>query len=337
MAGAKAKQAASSKKSTAYAKAAEKQALANAQAAANAKKTAAAKTAESKAKVAASGPTAPAGSNGEWAAAHFSQGAATEAQTTPKKSKVIDPFLLPEEQQAWDDLKANSAREIIDLDYNLTKSGSDTAYGILQAQRKAERDSAQTIGNMIARGLFQSSIKDGDLADIAVSSKSRQELLSSALASLATYTESRKKSIGEALARAEINYNSKAVANAKEITPEPDPETNAPASTTSTATPAPAAPAAPTAASAQQAAFAQAAAAAHATAQAQTAASQATVAAQQAATPKGPWSSTGKVGMGAGLTPKVWTAPQSGHVGMGSGIKFPKAPTPPKVKKTNGR
>lgn len=175
-----------------------------------------------------------------WAAAYNAghPAAPAAASSAPAPSRHVDPFLTPEEQLAWDQTRGNAAQQVIDLNYNLSKSQADTAYGITQAQQQAEKDTATTIDNMIGRGLYQSSIKDGDIADVTRTSALRQDYLKSALSSMDLYTKSRVQSITDSLAQQQVSINQQMIANAQGIEPTPDPT---PATNTAAAPAAPAA------------------------------------------------------------------------------------------------
>lgn len=147
----------------------------------------------------------------------------TTPQSQPTGSRPpVQPFLTPEQEQSRIQQFAGWARDEGDLKFNLAKSEGDTALGITQAERTAERNSAQAVDNMIARGLFHSSIKDGELADIATAKKARQDYLTSALSSLQIYTAGRLSSIETARNNYQSSVNAQAVANAQGVTPVPD-------------------------------------------------------------------------------------------------------------------
>lgn len=169
-----------------------------------------------------------------WNAGHPAAASATPAATAAPQRQPVDPFLTPEEMLQRNQQYADAAAEKANLGLSLSQKQIDTKYQIAQTQKQAAENTAQTVDNMISRGLFQSSIKDGDVADIAASSVARQDYLQSALTTLATYTTERMKTIDANLATNETQWNNMAVANAQGIEPAPgdtptSPTANAPA------------------------------------------------------------------------------------------------------------
>lgn len=96
-------------------------------------------------------------------------------------NKPVKPYLSPEQQMAADD----SLFQIDDGIYNFNKSYGDleanTKYETAGVNKREQENNAAAVENMIARGLFRSSIKDAELADVAGSAKARRDYLQTGL------------------------------------------------------------------------------------------------------------------------------------------------------------
>jgi len=105
-------------------------------------------------------------------------GAAPVASEQPKP---VNPFLTAAQQmQAGDQLF-----QLDDNIYNFNKQYGDleanTKYETEGVNKREQESNAAAVENMIARGLFRSSIKDAELTDIAGSAKARRDYLATTL------------------------------------------------------------------------------------------------------------------------------------------------------------
>jgi len=103
------------------------------------------------------------------------------AGTAPEQPKPVNPFLTAAQQmQAGDQLF-----QLDDSVYNFNKQYGDleanTKYETEGVNKREQESNAAAVENMIARGLFRSSIKDAELTDIAGSAKARRDYLATTL------------------------------------------------------------------------------------------------------------------------------------------------------------
>lgn len=103
------------------------------------------------------------------------------APQQPAYAPPIRPFLTAEQQKAASD----ELGQIDDGIYNLQRQYQDldanTQFEITNTNKREQESNAAAVENMIARGLFRSSIKDSELADVAGSALARRTFLTTTL------------------------------------------------------------------------------------------------------------------------------------------------------------
>jgi hypothetical protein len=155
----------------------------------------------------------------------------------------IQPFLRPEDLQALNDFQFTSANSLADVDKGLADLTTQTNYNRQQTDLGAKKSSSDATDNAIARGLFQSSIKDATLYDIEGQRARQQQLYTDQLNNATLDAQRRKTIVTQAQEALQNRLNDQAVENARQLSaqqsvPAPPPDPGAPP-------PAPAAPAAP--------------------------------------------------------------------------------------------
>lgn len=123
--------------------------------------------------------------------------AATPAAVAPAANKPVNPYLTPEQQMAADD----QLFQIDDGVYNFNKAYGDleanTKYETAGVNKREQENNAAAVENMIARGLFRSSIKDAELADVAASAQARRDYLTTGLETARIDRDVRVKRLGD--------------------------------------------------------------------------------------------------------------------------------------------
>lgn len=149
----------------------------------------------------------------------------------------VTPFNTPEEIQQKADRFAQYQTGLFDIDYGLQKLSADTSFQKAGIDRNLRHDVSQTIDQMIARGLYQSSIKDGEVNDLNATAAMRKQYLDTTLNS-ATIDAGRRKQVLSDQWNSFLNtLNQLAVQHAQDIPPTPTPA--APAGGGGGGTPAP--------------------------------------------------------------------------------------------------
>lgn len=122
---------------------------------------------------------------------------APAVQATPAANKPVNPYLTPEQQMAADD----QLFQIDDGVYNFNKAYGDleanTKYETAGVNKREQENNAAAVENMIARGLFRSSIKDAELADVAASAQARRDYLTTGLETARIDRDVRVKRLGD--------------------------------------------------------------------------------------------------------------------------------------------
>jgi hypothetical protein len=117
------------------------------------------------------------------------------------------------------------------IDTGLEDLGSQTAIQKDQVDKSAKENTSSATDNAIARGLFQSSIKDATLIDIEAQRAIQQKFLDDRLSTATINANTQKSALGQYKTGVLSGFNTKAVENAKGIeptvttTPAPPPQT----------------------------------------------------------------------------------------------------------------
>lgn len=109
--------------------------------------------------------TAPSGPNHQPAANAVTTPSGSAATTT--SAPPVAPFLTPDQQKALSDWNTNFGGDIISLAHSDTQAWSDYDTTTVNNQHTHDVDQEQDNANAAARGVFQSSIRDNALNDLA--------------------------------------------------------------------------------------------------------------------------------------------------------------------------
>lgn len=109
------------------------------------------------------------------------------------RTPPVDPFLTPEQQMGKLTLERDFELALKDIDDELKRMKFDVDYQIRESDKEAEVKSAGVTDDMIGRGLFQSSVRDAELTDVAAANALRKGFLSDRLSIEETRGIERKK------------------------------------------------------------------------------------------------------------------------------------------------
>jgi hypothetical protein len=129
----------------------------------------------------------------------------------------VAPFLTPEQMTALSQAYRDYNISVGDLDYQLGIQNIDTSYQKGQSDRKAVMDTEAANDNAVRRGIFQSSIRDSDLADIQATNATAKGRLDDLLAAATIHTDTQERALKGALDDMRQNYNVLAATNAAEV------------------------------------------------------------------------------------------------------------------------
>lgn len=183
----------------------------------------------------AKGALAPTGT----ATAPALQPAAAGAPPAAPGLPMVDPFLSGADLTEVANFNFEDTSARADIDRALADLAAQTGYDKRNVEDTALRNKVGTTDDMIARGLFQSSIKDGAVADIEKNRVLQQGQLDDRLRIATTDADARKKALDARAAAFQSALAARAVENARTAN-----DANA------AAAPAPAAPPAPASAAA---------------------------------------------------------------------------------------
>jgi hypothetical protein len=111
------------------------------------------------------------------------------------KNPTIDPFLNAGDMMTSADEDFNLDQGLYDLDTALEKMRIDTEHSKSDITKSEGQAKSATIDNMIARGLFRSSVKDGEIYDIQATATMRRNFLDTALSTATIETGVRKQNL----------------------------------------------------------------------------------------------------------------------------------------------
>ncbi len=173
------------------------------------------------------------------AAAAARQGGSSGSGSTAARAR-ISPFNTPEEDQQLNDLVSGSNQSLIDMDAQFGgmaatthEQAGDMVGGKLNHSGliyHAQQQNLQAANDaLVARGLFQSSIRDGDLADIDATANQRRLSLLNSLGIQSAANDRTRKTIGDRIAAFQRTRDAQAAQHAadKEKDLGPDPATTA--------------------------------------------------------------------------------------------------------------
>jgi hypothetical protein len=133
------------------------------------------------------------------------------------ENPIVAPFMTPEDLMAYSAARQQYEEGLDNLDYNFGQKRIETTHeeGNIEKGRVYDRSSANN--DLAARGLFRSSIRDGDLADIDATAEIRRKFLSDQMTALKLYTDNRKEDINARWSEYERGKASKEVQNAQGV------------------------------------------------------------------------------------------------------------------------
>jgi hypothetical protein len=130
---------------------------------------------------------------------------------------TVAPFMTPEDLMAYAAARQQYEEGLGNLDYNYTQSAINTGYEEGEVEKGRIGNKASANDDLAARGLFRSSVRDGDLADIDATAEIRRKFLSDNLTSLHLYTEAQKEHLNTNWTEYEKGKSAKEVQNAQGV------------------------------------------------------------------------------------------------------------------------
>lgn len=150
----------------------------------------------------------------------------TTTTVTPPR---VDPFFTPDDINAMGEWMRTVGDNRATAESSFTTAKSDTAFQLGQLQTQAGQAKSGATDDMIARGLFQSSVKDAALFDIEAQRATQQGYLNDRLATATTdhdtwvtkyggvLSDGTKVEKGTEVAKFEQNWAGKSQANAQAV------------------------------------------------------------------------------------------------------------------------
>lgn len=150
----------------------------------------------------------------------------------PPAPKPIEPFFSADDLSSLAQFTQSFETQMADLDRAFGDLKVQTTYEKTNVDREAKQGTASATDQMIARGLFQSSIKDAALIDIEAQRQLQQKFLDDRLVTAELDTSRKKKILQDGKTGFENALNLKAVENAAQVSaaqaPPPAPAGEAP-------------------------------------------------------------------------------------------------------------
>lgn len=150
----------------------------------------------------------------------------------------VSPYLTPEQTLAYNAALQSYNTQTNDITQQLSQGQANYTYNIDTSKKAEVQDLANSMEAMISRGLFQSSIKDGDLADISATAASRRSYYKAAWDSLNSWAVKQSSNLNDSWAGDQGSFYTMAEQNAYNVESQRPPPAAAP-------TPTPPAPAPP--------------------------------------------------------------------------------------------
>lgn len=144
------------------------------------------------------------------------------------RTPTPEPFLGGDDLSQIAQFVSDWEAKLQDLDFNLEQSRINTDYQKGQSDKQAGEAKTATTDEMIGRGLFRSSIRDGELADIDRMNAARKALLDTSFANLQLYTDRQKRVLHDAKSRFDDAMRQRAVENASQAAQNAPPFTQEP-------------------------------------------------------------------------------------------------------------
>lgn len=160
----------------------------------------------------------------------------TAATTTTHSAPPVQPFLNPTQEGALQTIESNTSNKISALERAIGDATVNTNQGLFNNQHTRDISTQAANWNMAARGLFQSSIRDGDLNDIDATLAMRNNILNTNLNRLTVDNQGQITHANDLLGITHNQYNGLAVANAQAVTPNTNTTTTTTGGTPGTST-----------------------------------------------------------------------------------------------------
>jgi hypothetical protein len=128
-----------------------------------------------------------------------------------------EPFLTQQDLEEYAEAREQYEAGLHELDENYEQKKHSNEYETAEIEKGKVADTENTNWDSAARGLFRSSIRDGDLADIDATAEIKKKFLSDSLSALAVYNEGQKKAQEAKWGRYEESLNRKKVENAEGV------------------------------------------------------------------------------------------------------------------------
>lgn len=145
------------------------------------------------------------------------QATPTEVWNPGVENPPVQPFLTQEDIEKYAEAREQyeEGLKTLDRNYETQKHSNEYEEGEIEKGRIVGRDNENW--DAAGRGLFRSSIRDGDLADIDATAEIKKKFLSDSLSALAVYNEGQKKAQEAKWARYEEGLHRKEVENAEGV------------------------------------------------------------------------------------------------------------------------
>lgn len=132
------------------------------------------------------------------------------------RTPPVAPFLTAEDMIALGNAVRDFELAQQDVDNEIERQRTNNEFEKTQVDKQAQQTSSDATDAAIARGLFQSSIRDSQLVDIAATQRLKKQFLDDNLSLTATQGGARKKALQDNLDAFKDAINKRAVENARE-------------------------------------------------------------------------------------------------------------------------
>lgn len=136
---------------------------------------------------------------------------------TQAASPTVTPFLTADQQQQLDESNLNYQSQLNDIDAAFAKATADAQYQTSEIERQRVAAATAATNSLIARGLFRSSIKDSDLADIDGAATRSKLALNEALALQSAANERARSLLSQGVNNMQTYMDRNAVENARAV------------------------------------------------------------------------------------------------------------------------
>jgi len=141
----------------------------------------------------------------------------TETVIPGVENKPVAPFLTQQDIEEYAEAREQYEMGLKELDENYESQKHNNEGEEVEIEKGRIGGKARENWDAAGRGLFNSSIRDADLADIDATAEIKKKFLSDQLTSLALYNEGQKTAMGNKWHRYEEALHRKEVQNAEEV------------------------------------------------------------------------------------------------------------------------